>query len=451
MVLNKLSAQTFARFDSNRTKGRSHWVRHSILLLILPPFVFEGCQKKELTAIVHGGSMAPSYVGEHFQVQCADCGFRFVVGVVEAAGSTKVVCPNCGFDNNELSRASRHVSPVFEVLPAAQSLQRWEVAAFRFQGEPAGKSRLGMKRIAGLPNEIIRIADGEIWIGNQIARKNLQQQMSMSIPVFDSEFLPGKIGPVPHRLRFEPVSGNCQQANNVFQMRVSEQGDPGRLSYTHWAGYRHAGDRFQATPIKDDYAYNPSENRSLNDIHEILVHFKLTMIEGDMEVSIDLADPKITVALNSQEEIIRVTCGDYLDTKIPWTILPGPFELTVSNIDDQVIVAIDGAIVVKAECETRLRKEETAMFSPVSVQLNCGQIVISRIQIARDLYYFDFIKGGDSPSNGTLSHEYSLGNNEYLLLGDHVPQSADSRSWAKAGVPRSSIFGLVPRPVEFPR
>ena len=444
MIQHKLSIQTVARMDAGRFVGCLPCELLSILLLFV--LASAGCRKNEPTAIVHGGSMAPNFVGDHYRVQCDDCDFRFVVGLAESAHATKVVCPNCGFGDNELSRAVRHESPVMSVRPIARSLHRWEVAAFRFPGEPTTDSRLGVKRIVGLPNEVVRIADGEIWIGDQIARKSLEQQISIAIPVFDSAFVPGKIVPVPSRFRFEPENNDRQPENNVFQMQVAEHGLPIRLCYTHWAGYRQAGDRFEATAIKDDYSYNPSENRSLNSIHEILVQAMLSMSEGVVELSVDLADPKLVCVLDGQSGCIRVRCGESLNESIPWKLPKEPFELTVSNIDDQVTVAIDGAVVFLADCETRLTVDPKGRIEPVSVRLNRGEVVVSRIRIARDLYYFDFLKGGDPPTAGALNHEYVLGENEYLLLGDNVPQSSDSRSWARSGVPRSNLFGVVHAP-----
>ena len=390
--------------------------------------------------------MAPNFVGEHFQVQCDDCEFRFAVGLAESTRATKVVCPNCGFGNNQLSRAVRHESPILGVRPVARSLHRWDVAAFRFPGEPTTDSRLGVKRIVGLPNEVVRIADGEIWISDQIARKSLEQQLSIAIPVLDSAFVPGKTGPVPAWFRFEPKINDCQQENNIFQMQVAEHGSPIRLCYAHWAGYRHAGDRFEATAIKDDYSCNPSENRSLNSIHEILVRAAFSMVEGEVELSFDLADPQLVCVLDSQAGCIRVSCGESLHESIPRKLPKEPFELTVSNIDDQVTVAIDGSVVFQTNCETRLTADPQGQIEPVSVQLYRGAVVVSRIRIARDLYYFDFLKGADPPTTGVLNHEYVLGENEYLLLGDNVPQSLDSRSWPHSGVPRPNIFGVVDAP-----
>ena len=54
------------------------------------------------------------------------------------------------------------------------------------------------------------------------------------------------------------------------------------------------------------------------------------------------------------------------------------------------------------------------------------------IQINRDLYYFS-----DHASKFTLADD------EFLLLGDNVPISIDSRNWDEPAIPRKQILGTL--------
>src|SRR5579883_720744 len=54
--------------------------------------------------IVPTGSMAPTLLGNHREVACTNCDFRFALGLDEENRSGRAVCPNCG--QNDLDRAT---------------------------------------------------------------------------------------------------------------------------------------------------------------------------------------------------------------------------------------------------------------------------------------------------------------------------------------------------------
>src|SRR5437763_949284 len=46
--------------------------------------------------VVPTGSMAPTLVGHHKEVVCANCRFRYVLGMDDQGRTGRAVCPNCG-------------------------------------------------------------------------------------------------------------------------------------------------------------------------------------------------------------------------------------------------------------------------------------------------------------------------------------------------------------------
>src|SRR3954447_22546414 len=46
--------------------------------------------------IVPTGSMAPTLLGNHREMVCPNCKFRFTMGVDEDGRAGRAVCPNCG-------------------------------------------------------------------------------------------------------------------------------------------------------------------------------------------------------------------------------------------------------------------------------------------------------------------------------------------------------------------
>ena len=46
--------------------------------------------------VVPTGSMAPTLLGLHRELNCSNCKFRFVVGIEEDGHTGQAICPNCG-------------------------------------------------------------------------------------------------------------------------------------------------------------------------------------------------------------------------------------------------------------------------------------------------------------------------------------------------------------------
>ncbi|MBN2215847.1 MAG: signal peptidase I, partial [Pirellulales bacterium] len=132
---------------------------------------------------VPSGSMAETLLGPHCRFACANCGQVFACGADVPAPGAWRVCPCCGSVEENTSPLS--VLPGDRVLLARpaffrRSLRRWEIVAFR---EPDRPSRLTVKRVVGLPGESVEIRDGDVYINGQIARKPLDLQQEMAVPV----------------------------------------------------------------------------------------------------------------------------------------------------------------------------------------------------------------------------------------------------------------------------
>src|SRR5262245_36104603 len=61
----------------------------SIAILLFRPFPAEAY-------IVPTGSMAPTLLGMHEEVDCPSCGLRFALGLDEDGNAGRPLCPNCG-------------------------------------------------------------------------------------------------------------------------------------------------------------------------------------------------------------------------------------------------------------------------------------------------------------------------------------------------------------------
>src|SRR4051812_40974815 len=140
--------------------------------------------------IVPTGSMAPTLLGNHKEVACPTCGFRFALGLDEDGRSGRPVCANCGqddFENQPAVECPGDRLLVQKGLFDCRRPKRWEVAVFRFPGEP---SQAYVKRVVGLPGESIQVTGGDVYVNGRIARKSLREQRAMRILVYDNNFTP---------------------------------------------------------------------------------------------------------------------------------------------------------------------------------------------------------------------------------------------------------------------
>lgn len=114
---------------------------------------------------VAGSSMAPTLQGPRECYRCAVCRREFAIGVDQLA-AVDAICPDCG-NWSKVERLGPAPGDRILVDRTAflwQPPQRWEIAVFR---SPVDEGELCVKRIVGLPGEVVAIADGRLLIDCQ--------------------------------------------------------------------------------------------------------------------------------------------------------------------------------------------------------------------------------------------------------------------------------------------
>ena len=203
-------------------------------ILVLRYFVAEAY-------VVPTGSMAPTILGFHWELDCPNCHQRFSVGVDEGGRlAGRPVCPNCGQDGFEPGagvEASGDRLLVQKFLFDLRAPRRWEVAVFQSPIEP---DQAYVKRIVALPGEAVQIIDGDVWINGAIARKTLDEVRATRIPVFDNRFQPGDAARFPRwsfrgdrSKRF--TSTGWKAVGTSFVHEPTAESDTGE----DWLEYRH--------------------------------------------------------------------------------------------------------------------------------------------------------------------------------------------------------------------
>jgi signal peptidase I len=266
--------------DSIRTSGQRETVEAFVvafvLALLFRAFVAEAF-------VIPTGSMAPTLMGAHKDIECDQCNQRFQVGASkERRGPNQddsvvaCICPNCRVVNN-LDLAGNRNDATFNgdrilVSKFAYTLsnpERWDVIVFKFPGNPKQNY---IKRLVGLPEEALSIQHGDIFVAPQdgsrpevMVQKPADKLLAMKHHVYDTDHQSDLLIKAGYPSRFQPWrEGAVQPPADSWQVERSEDGlvatvDPGDQSETHWLRYFHRW----PTDIEWDAAAN---GRPLNSV-----------------------------------------------------------------------------------------------------------------------------------------------------------------------------------------
>ena len=107
-----------------------------------------------------------------------------------------IACPNCGKKFSELieardrgRRSSRFVDKNVFNPPPGRGDGKWPYFAVP-DTDPKEFGKPYVKRVIGLPNEIIRLIDGDVYANDLLVRKELPEVRETRVPVFDMAFVP---------------------------------------------------------------------------------------------------------------------------------------------------------------------------------------------------------------------------------------------------------------------
>jgi len=399
--------------------------------------------------------------------------------------------------------------------------ERWDVAVFKF---PGGAKTNYIKRIVGLPNETIHIEHGDLFVERMnnddetettIARKPPKKLLAMLQPVYDNRYV------VPEMLELGwPPRWSGQLPNpsggdwSTEDHRLFET--DGSSDTSDWLRYRHLlpldGDwKFLAegkpspnTPrpqlISDFCGYNTG--RSLGGVQciangdtehttaaaaatgqhwvgDLAVRCRLEVVGTEGEVVFQLVEGgrKFECSIDTADGRAAMTIVDQPDahqrTALTDVRGPGTYQITFSNVDDQLMLWVDGETVEFDQATTYLPLGNTRPteddLAPVGIASRGAAVKIDQLELLRDIYYIAVRSGGDGDSTSLddyprssflhsyggltsdrlarfmstpelwgefdkLRHvEFPLTGGKFLVLGDNSLRSKDSRLWEHEG------------------
>ncbi|MHC5109505.1 MAG: S26 family signal peptidase [Planctomycetota bacterium] len=150
----------------------------SIVVALILAFVFRAFIVEAF--IIPTGSMAPTLYGAHGTILCNDCGTEFGYGLRDLAdgrpgsivrSNDYAYCPNCRTGNTRLATNDIDRNPEagdrilvlkwsYDIGIPQFGPQRWDVTVFK---DPSDGATNFIKRLVGVPNEVLMIVDGDIY------------------------------------------------------------------------------------------------------------------------------------------------------------------------------------------------------------------------------------------------------------------------------------------------
>jgi signal peptidase I len=270
----------------------------SVIVAFVLAFLFRTFEAEAF--VIPTGSMAPTLMGRHMDVECPKCGHEYQISASEQqdengdARPTVVrsgTCPMCRFTADLMpgNWQGQHYASyngdrilVGKFAYDFEEPKRWDVIVFRYPGDPATNY---IKRLVGLPGETIRISHGNVWIRRgdgpdgpfEIARKESPQKLQAVLQaVFDNDLMP-KIAARgwPDRWQLGQSSRNGE-GDWTAEGDGSFRADGGAAGET-WIRYHHLAPSYQQwqemergdlkTPLRprlisDFVAYNTAPSRN---------------------------------------------------------------------------------------------------------------------------------------------------------------------------------------------
>lgn len=202
--------------------------------------------------IIPTGSMAPSLQGQHMDLACAQCGYRYLTGASSETHGQNVIatnCPICRYhtvmdvrvDAEHRSNSGDRIL-VNKFIYDFSEPKRFDVIVFK---NPQNGKQNFIKRLIGLPGENILIENGDIYVmtpngdrwDREICVKSPEKLRQVLIEVDDTKYIGHELETAGWPSRWnqwtQKPSWSIDASGGNNEWHVDAQSD------TEWLRYRH--------------------------------------------------------------------------------------------------------------------------------------------------------------------------------------------------------------------
>lgn len=439
--------------------------------------------------VIPSGSMAPTLLGANKIGVCPECGH---VNIVNARGEAEDgrpvdegLCQNCQhtllFKRGEYSAGDRVLVDKLEYQRGEP--RPWDVAVFKF---PDGVKRDGngqvrsartnyIKRMIGRPNETVGIEFGDLFIRDdqkkdatfEILRKPDRVAMATRRLVWDNEHPPADLVKEGFPERWSPAKGSGAKPSEDRTFIFPVQGE-NAIEYQHFVRTEITRSPTPRPSLINDFETYNTDNfhrlwfyaLGMNWVGDLMIECDLRAAAGDGVFCLELGKGprRYRAEFNFADHKIHIFQDDQEVATAPHSMTAGPTNtLRFSDFDDRLIIWINGSPVTTEWLDRPIpargeRGPTASDLVPVRIFTRDLGGVVSQIKLYRDIYYTrgaenivsdvdrsDFLAINtpaeiDSYRNQLLLGQmrtFSLGPDQFFVLGDNSPHSADARDWSR--------------------
>lgn len=245
----------------------------SVVIAIILAFLFRTFEAEAF--VIPTGSMAPTLMGLHKDIECPKCGYHYQTSASQEESYHQVVvgsvCPICRYpkvldpirEPNERSFSGDRIL-VSKFAYQIGEPERWDPIVFKFPGNPKQNY---IKRLIGLPEETVRIYHGDIFItgpGDQeerIARKPPRKLVALLQLVDDTHYLAPDLVAAQWPSRWwtwtppgsaEPARWSMSADGKAFT--TDGKGGPSFLRYRHLVPFEADWEQISQGKLPEDIA-----------------------------------------------------------------------------------------------------------------------------------------------------------------------------------------------------
>jgi len=277
-----------------------------------------------------------------------------------------------------------------------------------------------IKRLIGLPEEKLQIANGDIYINGKIVRKPEKVQDALWAPVFDSNY-PAK----------QEIVENWEADDEYWKISKEQLhlNIPDQIKQKSYITFKRE--------ITDYSVYNSEIIDAIS--ADVMLAFDVTTTGKNGGISILLEEDEKTyeVFIRSRgvkEESHLKISGSIVDSNADAFINPQETSrIEFSTADNEIILKLNDSVIFSHTYDTDLSSlEGYTKFSSLKLGGINTEAIFKNITISRDVFYTESGKWG-------TFNPVEIGEKQYFFLGDNSRNSNDSRYWKF--VPESNMVG----------
>ena len=459
-----------------------------VVAMVFRGFVLEGF-------VIPTGSMAPTLKGQHVRMRGENTGYAYDAdaGPLFESGAAPTSraplfdpmltrqFPSGEADVGQLRAQSVGGDRVLTLkyIPYVFPPRRWDVPVFKNPPDPVGDAQNYIKRLVGLSNESLVLADGDVFTGAfdakpdalRVQRKPEMVQRAVWQPVWRSDFEPTDLKRMEQAMKrawpgpaLKPAADRAKWTWGDRRDWSFDQATATRLEFdskawqlSDWNAYN-AWRRTPEFPISDVRMTGTFEPK---DAARFEVRMELVTRGVQIMAGVRHGEVFASVVPVGEGKVAPLAVASGMLDGTPATL-----SLDVWHVDQAVWLFVNGALVINMPYElaaggnspaqrleaagvdmARYEQDPVANKPKPAESLawvfDGSAFTARNLRIDRDLYYQPgmLLPGNQVVSNGPIvvgrafgcdpQNPARIGEDQFLLLGDNSPASRDGRFWGR--------------------